>query len=247
MENIENLNADRPKSAMMLAAGLGTRMRPITDTLPKPLVKVHGKTLLDHGLDALDRAGVQHVVVNVHHHADQMETHLSQRTQPKIAISDERAELLDSGGGVANALSMIGGKPFFLLNSDTFWIEGYTPNLKRMSDFWNGQNMDILLMLSNVATAVGYANKGDFMMDAEGKLERRQERTNAPFAYAGAAIVNPEIFDNAPKGAFSLNLLFDEAIEKNRLFGMNMDGLWLHVGTPDAIKDAEEAIAKSAA
>ncbi|PCI03198.1 MAG: mannose-1-phosphate guanylyltransferase [Hyphomicrobiales bacterium] len=246
MENIETLNKN-PKNAMILAAGLGTRMRPITDTIPKPLVKVYGKTLLDHSLDVVERAGVEHAVVNVHHHADQMESHLAARHSPDIAISDERDALMNSGGGIAKALPKLGKNPFFLLNSDTFWIEGCTPNLKRMSDFWDADKMDILLMLSNVAHAIGYTNKGDFTMDADGHLTRRIERTTAPFAYAGAAIINPAIFDNAPDGAFSLNVQFDEAIEKDRLFGMNMDGLWLHVGTPEAIRDAEEAIARSAA
>lgn len=247
MNTIHELNPTRPNSAMVLAAGLGTRMRPITDTLPKPLVKVHGKALLDHAIDAVESVGVKQVVVNVHHHADQMETHLAERHHPIIAVSDEREELLDSGGGIAKALPMLGKNPFFLLNSDTFWIEGCTPNLKRMMDFWQADKMDVLLMLSSVAGAVGYTNKGDFTMDGDGRLTRRKERTTAPFAYAGAAIVSPKIFEHAPEGRFSLNLLFDEAIEKNRLFGMNMDGLWLHVGTPEAIRDAEEAIARSAA
>ncbi|MFK5979505.1 MAG: nucleotidyltransferase family protein [Rhizobiaceae bacterium] len=246
MENIESLNKN-PKNAMILAAGLGTRMRPITESIPKPLVKVYGKTLLDHSLDAAERAGVEHAVVNVHHHADQMETHLAARHSPDIAISDERDALMNSGGGIAKALPKLGKNPFFLLNSDTFWIEGYTPNLRRMADFWDAEKMDILLMLSDVARAIGYTNKGDFTMDADGKLTRRIERTTAPFAYAGAAIINPAVFDNAPQGAFSLNVQFDEAIEKDRLFGMNMDGMWLHVGTPEAIRDAEEAIARSAA
>lgn len=247
MSKVEKLNTKRPKTAMILAAGLGTRMRPITDTIPKPLVKVYGKTLLDHALDVVEKTGVKQAVVNVHHHADLMEEHLASRGHPIIAISDEREELLNSGGGIVKALPMIGKNPFFLLNSDTFWIEGCTPNLSRMTEFWQPGEMDILLMLSSVAGAIGYTNKGDFTMDGDGRLTRREERTTAPFAYAGAAIVSPEIFDNAPEGAFSINLLFDEAIEKNRLFGMNMEGLWLHVGTPEGIKDAEEAIAKSAA
>ena len=142
MENIETLNKN-PKSAMILAAGLGTRMRPITDTIPKPLVKVYGKTLLDHSLDVIERAGVEHAVVNVHHHADQMESHLAARRSPDIVISDERDALMNSGGGIAKALPKLGKNPSFLLNSDTFWIEGYTPNLKRMADFWNPDEMDI--------------------------------------------------------------------------------------------------------
>lgn len=246
MENVETLKTN-PKYAMVLAAGLGRRMRPITNTIPKPLVKVYGKTLLDYALDAAERVGVEHAVVNVHHHADQMENHLAGRHNLDVAISDERDELLETGGGIVKALPKLGKNPFFLLNSDTFWIEGCTPNLRRMAKFWNPNEMDILLLLSDVASAVGYTNKGDFTMDGDGRLIRRKERTAAPFAYTGAAILNPAIFDHAPSGAFSLNRMFDEAIERDRLFGMNMEGLWLHVGTPEAIRDAEEAIARSAA
>lgn len=236
-----------PKKAMVLAAGLGTRMRPITNTMPKPLVKVHGKTLLDHGLDALVRAGVEDVVINVHHHADQIENHVASRSNLNITISDEREELLDSGGGIAHALPHLGKEPFYLLNADSFWIEGYRPNLVRMAEEWNSEQMDIMLLLSSMSNAVGFSSRGDFSMDAAGHLQRRGEKKIAPFAYAGAAILKPEIFANAPKGAFSLNKQFDEALEQERLFGLRLEGLWLHVGTPDAIHEAEKAIARSAA
>jgi len=236
-----------PDTAIILAAGVGSRMRPITDSIPKALVKVHGKALLDHGLDTLASAKVTKVVVNVHHHAEQMELHLAGRHSPEIIISDEREQLLDSGGGVANAISQLGTAPFYLLNGDSFWIEGIKPNLVQLSETWRSRDMDILLLVSGTATAVGYENKGDFTMDSDGRLHRRMESTTAPFAYVGAAIMNPAIFDDVPDGPFSLNLLFDRAIENGRLFGQLMDGLWLHVGTPDAIRLAEEAIAKSAA
>jgi len=224
---------------MVLAAGLGTRMRPITDTMPKPLVVVQGKTLLDHGLDALENAGVKKSVVNVHCHADQIVDHVAKRNQMEIEISDEREELLDSGGGIVNALPYLGEKPFFLLNADSFWVEGYRPNLTRMAETWDNEKMDILLLL---AGKIGRAS-----WDADGRLERRGELRIAPFAYAGAAILHPRIFDNAPEGKFSLNRQFDEAIENGRMFGLRLEGLWLHVGTPDAISEAEDAIAKSAA
>ncbi len=236
-----------PKKAMVLAAGLGTRMRPITDTIPKPLVEVYGKTLLDHGLDALVRSGVEEAVINVHYHAEQIEDHVAKRTNLKITISDERAELLDSGGGIANALPLIGKEPFYLINADSFWIEGYEPNLTRMAEQWDHAQMDIMLLLSGMAKAVGFGSKGDFSMNSDGRLKRRGEKKMAPFAYAGAAILNPSIFDDAPKGAFTLNKQFDAALEKERLFGLRLEGLWLHVGTPNAIKEAEDAIAKSAA
>ncbi|MDJ0612034.1 MAG: nucleotidyltransferase family protein [Rhizobiaceae bacterium] len=236
-----------PKKAMILAAGLGTRMRPITESTPKPLIEVYGKPMLDHALDALQRAGVEEVVLNVHYLADQIEDHVQSRRDMKIHISDERAELLDSGGGIANALPMLGEDPFYLLNADSFWIEGFKPNLVRMAEFWQSSEMDILLLLSGMATAVGFGSRGDFTMDADGRLTRRIEHKVAPFAYAGAAILDPSIFDTAPSGAFSLNRQFDEALEKERLFGLRLEGLWLHVGTPDAIHEAEDAIAKSAA
>ena len=235
-----------PKTGMMLAAGLGTRMHPITQTLPKPLVKVHGKTLLDYGLDALESAGVERAVVNLHHHPEQIEEHVRSRKAPEIRISDEREALLDSGGGIKKAVPDLGSDPFFVLNSDSFWVEGTKPNLQRMAEFWQADTMDILLLLADMAGAVGFSTKGDFLMDADGRLERRGEQKAAPFAYAGAAIINPEIFADSPDGPFSINILFDKALEQGRLFGLRLDGLWLHVGTPEAIREAEEAIAKSA-
>lgn len=237
----------RPKNAMVLSAGLGSRMRPITDKMPKPLVKVFGKTLLDHGLDALSQAAVTNAVVNVHYFPEQIEAHVQSRISPNILISDERNQLLDSGGGIAKALPKIGPKPFYLLNADSFWIEGIKPNLQLLGESWNDDEMDIILLLSGIHNCVGYPGKGDFTMDPEGRLERRGERELAPFAYSGAAILHPRIFEQAPQDSFSLNLLFDRAIEQGRLFGCNMDGLWLHVGTPQAIFEAETAIAKSAA
>jgi len=236
-----------PKKAMVLAAGLGTRMRPLTDTIPKPLIRVFDKTLLDHGLDALVRAGVEEVVINVHYHADQIEEHVAGRKNLTVIISDERDELLDSGGGVAKAIPHFGDEPFYLINADSFWIEGYRPNLGRMAEEWNREQMDIMLLLAGMANAVGFGSRGDFSMDANGRLERRGEKKIAPFAYAGAAILNPGIFKDAPTGAFSLNNQFDKALEQERLFGLRLEGLWLHVGTPDAIREAEDAIARSAA
>jgi len=249
MTDVETIaKHQRPKTGMVLAAGLGTRMRPITNTKPKPLVQVSGKTLLDHALDALGAAKVETAVVNVHHFADQMEEHVANRSHgPAVVISDERDELMNSGGGVARALPQLGSDPFFLLNGDSFWIEGFKPNLDRMADAWRADDMDMLLLLSSMTTAVGYDAAGDFNMDPDGRLERRGESTSSPFAYAGAAIVNPAIFNDAPEGAFNLNILFDRAIQAGRLFGVRMDGLWLHVGTPEAIDEAEKAISRSAA
>ncbi|MGI9351545.1 MAG: nucleotidyltransferase family protein [Rhizobiaceae bacterium] len=236
-----------PQKAMILAAGLGRRMRPITDNMPKPLIKVCGKPLLDHGLDALENAGVSNVVVNVHHHAEQIVDHIEKRKGMHIKVSDETDQLLDSAGGIVKALPYLGSDPFFVLNADSFWIEGFKPNLVRMAEQWDDKKMDMLLLLAGMCSAVGFGSKGDFTMDPDGKLERRGELKVAPFAYAGAAIVTPKVFENAPEGPSSLNRQFDQALEKSRLFGLRLEGLWLHVGTPDAIRQAEEAIARSAA
>ena len=233
--------------AMVLAAGLGTRMRPLTDTLPKPLVAVAGKALIDHVLDRLASAGVNHAVVNVHHMADAIERHLKGRTRPKIRISDERGELLDTGGGVVKALKLLGGRPFFHINSDTIWIEGVTPNLGRLAAMFDPAEMDAVVLLAATATSIGYDGRGDFAMGPDGRLRRRGEREVVPFVYAGAAILSPTMFADTPKGPFSLNRIFDRAIEAGRLFGLRLEGTWMHVGTPAAIKAAEAAILESVA
>ena len=233
--------------AMVLAAGLGKRMRPLTDTLPKPLVPVAGRALIDHVLDKLAEAGVTQAVVNVHHRADQIEAHVKGRARPRIVISDERGELLDTGGGIVKALPHLGSAPFFHMNSDTVWIEGVTPNLARLAGHFDPVRMDILLLLAPTATSIGYDGRGDFNMAPDGRLSRRPERQIAPFVYAGAAILAPAIFADAPKGAFSLNRMFDRAAEAGRLLGLRLDGTWMHVGTPEAIKAAEAAILESVA
>ena len=217
---------------MVLAAGLGTRMRPLTDTLPKPLVKVAGKALIDHVLDRLADAGVETAVVNVHHMADQIEKHLKGRTRPKIVISDERGELLDTGGGVVKALTLLGAEPFFHVNSDTLWIEGVTPNLPRLAREFDPARMDVLLLLASTTASIGYEGRGDFAMAPDGRLARRAEREVVPFVYAGAAMLSPALFADAPKGTFSLNTMFDRAIEAGRLYGLRLEGTWMHVGTP---------------
>jgi MurNAc alpha-1-phosphate uridylyltransferase len=236
-----------PRTAMVLAAGFGERMRPLTDRLPKPLVPVAGRPLIDHVLDRLAAAGVERAVVNVHYLADQIERHLEGRTAPVIVISDERDKLLNTGGGVVKALGAIGGEPFIHVNSDTIWIDGVKPNLERLAEAFDPATMDALLLLAPVSTSIGYAGRGDFTMGADGRLARRRERDVAPFVYAGAAILRPELFKDAPEGAFSLTALFDRAAAVGRLHGLRMEGVWMHVGTPEAIKEAEAAIAASAA
>jgi MurNAc alpha-1-phosphate uridylyltransferase len=236
-----------PDHAMVLAAGLGTRMRPVTDAMPKPLVPVAGKPLIDHVLDRLADAGVKTAVVNVHHFADQIEQHVATRRSPQIVISDERGKLLDTGGGVRTALPLLGSGPFFLLNSDTLWIDGVRRNLDRLARGFDPTRMDALLLLAATATSVGYAGRGDFAMGADGVLRRRGERDVVPFVYAGAAVLSPQLFSDAPDGRFSLNMLFDRAIDAGRLCGMRLEGVWMHVGTPEAIAAAEAAILASAA
>lgn len=234
-----------PDRAMVLAAGLGTRMRPITERIPKPLVRVAGKTLVDHILDPLAEAGVDLAVVNVHHLADQMVAHLAERRRPRIVVSDERDLLLDSGGGVKKALPHLGGAPFFVLNADSFWIDGPRSNLQRLGAHFDPARHDVLLMVASTAASTGYDGIGDFQMDAEGRLRRRVEREVVPFVYAGVAIVKPELFADTPDGPFSLNLIFNRAAAAGRLFGLRLDGMWLHVGTPEAIGLAEARIAAS--
>lgn len=238
----------RPSKAMILAAGLGKRMRPITATTPKPLIEVNGKALIDHGFDRLADAGVSSCVVNVHYLADLVEVHVKQRPDMEILISDERDMLLETGGGIKKALPLLGSKPFFQLNADTaYWIEGVKPNLEHMIDAWDGDRMDALLLVAETVKAVGYSGRGDFEMSRQGSLSRRAERNVTPFAYAGATILHPRLFEGAPDGAFSMNVLFDRAIEAGRLFGVQMEGVWLHIGTPEAIDAAEYAVRESAA
>ncbi len=234
-----------PKTAMVLAAGLGTRMRPHNGGVPKPLVRVGGKALIDYGLDRLADAGVERAVVNVHYLADVLERHLAARQRPRVVISDERDALLDTGGGIAKALPLLGEAPFFLLNSDTLWLDGVKPNLVRLAETFEAAIMDALLLLAPAAGSIGYEGRGDFAMRPDGRLRRRGENEVAPFVYAGAAMLAPALFAGAPEGAFSLTLLFDRAVARERLFGLRLDGVWMHVGTPEAVAAAQAALAAS--
>jgi MurNAc alpha-1-phosphate uridylyltransferase len=236
-----------PRRAMVLAAGLGTRMRPFNGHVPKPLVQVGGKPLVDYVLDRLADAGVERAVVNVHHLADQLERHLAQRQRPEIVISDERSELLGTAGGVVKALPELGNAPFFHVNSDTIWIDGVTPNLRRLAGAFDPTRMDALLLLATSISSIGYIGRGDFSMGPDGRLMRRGEREVVPFIYSGAAILTSAFFAGVAPGPSSMSPLFDRAIENERLYGLRLEGLWMHVGTPDAVKAAEEAILASAA
>jgi MurNAc alpha-1-phosphate uridylyltransferase len=224
---------------MVMAAGLGTRMRPLTDDRPKPLVMVAGKTLIDHALDRLVAASVTMAVVNVHYKAEMLKEHLAKRHDLEIIVSEEKDALLGTGGGVVKALPYFNGEPFFIINSDTVWVENVGSALGRMIARWNADEMDALLLLAAMVTALGFEGRGDFNMDGVGHLSRVAERRLSPFAYPGVQIVHPRLFDDAPAGGFSTNRMWDIAIEKGRLYGIRLDGVWFHVGTPDAVREAE--------
>ena len=228
-----------PTTAIVLAAGLGKRMRPLTETRPKPLIEVAGKPLLDHGLDALAAAGVRDAVVNVHYLADQIEAHVAARARPRVVVSDERERLLDSGGGIAQAFRHTDADTVLLVNADTFWVDGRgASNIQRLGSAWDPSRMDMLLLLAPLDRAVGHTGRGDFLSKTDGTLVRSREGD----VYAGAAILKRELFGHGEPAVHSLNLHFDRLIASGRLHGVPMDGLWLTVGTPDAIGEAEAAI-----
>jgi MurNAc alpha-1-phosphate uridylyltransferase len=233
--------------AMVLAAGLGQRMRPLTERMPKPLVSVAGRPLLDHVLDKLGEAGVSEAIVNVHYLPDQIIAHVAPRRRPRVTISDERDQVLGTGGGVVKALPLLGDAPFFHLNADTLWIDGVRPNLSRLAEAFDPARMDILLLMAPTAGSIGYEGNGDYAMLPDGALRKRKEHQVVPFVYAGVAIISPAAFAGAPHGEFSLTKMFDTANEQERLFGLRLDGTWMHVGTPDAIGAAEEAFLESVA
>jgi N-acetyl-alpha-D-muramate 1-phosphate uridylyltransferase len=236
-----------PTKAMVLAAGLGARMRPLTDRMPKPLIRVAGRALLDHVLDKLAEAHVGEAVVNVHYLPDRIIDHVAARARPRVIISDERDRVLGTGGGVVKALPLLGPAPFFLVNADTMWIDGVRPNLARLAEAFDPARMDILLLMAPTTSSIGYGGRGDYAMLPDGALRKRREHQVVPFVYAGVAILSPSLFADAPAGEFSLTRMFDSANEQERLFGLRLDGVWMHVGTPDAVEAAEEAFLESVA
>ena len=230
-------------TAMVLSAGLGTRMAPANGTLPKPLVPLAGKALIDHVLDRLHAAGITRAVVNVHHKADLIEKHLESRQAPKVEISDEREARLDTGGGVKKALARLGPGPFLIHNSDSVWIEGVGSNLERLIAAWDDARMDCLMLLALASASYGYQGRGDFAFESDGRIRRRKmEQELVPFAFTGVSIAHPRLFDGSPDGTFSLNVVWNRAIAAGRAYGMRMDGIWMHVGTPDALAQAEECL-----
>tara|TARA_R110000824_G_scaffold118960_14_gene272149 strand:+ start:276963 stop:277673 length:711 start_codon:yes stop_codon:yes gene_type:complete len=227
------------KKAMVMAAGKGTRMRPLTDTMPKPMVPFMGRPLIDHVLDRLADAGIEEVIVNTHHFADLLEAHLASRHHPRIILSDERSQLLDTGGGAKKALPLLGDDPVITFNSDSVWTEGTGHNLRDLMAAFDPARMDALLMIADTATTIGFVGRGDFNMDGQGALTRRGADETVPHMFAGVQIIQPSLFADGPEGAFSTNLVWDKLIAKGRLFGHRMQGVWMHVGTPEDLASAE--------
>lgn len=235
---------DMPTRAMVLAAGMGLRLRPLTRERPKALVEVAGRTLIDRALDRLAEAGVGHAIVNLHYEGEMLRDHLERgaRAAPKIAFSDESGRLLDTGGGVRAALDYFDDEPFFVVNCDALWLDGAENTLRRMASAWHPATMDALLLLVPTATALGYDGAGDFVIAGDGRLKRKQAGEAAAHVFGGVQILRKSLFKGAPEGPFSLNLLYDKAEGRGRLSGIAHKGGWIHVGTPEAVRLAENAL-----
>lgn len=234
-----------PKKAMVLAAGLGTRMRPLTNDRPKALVEVAGRTLIDHMLDRLAEAGVETAVVNVHAFADRLEDHLKTRTSaPQIVISDERGELLETGGGLRKARPLLGEEPVFVANIDSVWTEDGAPAIDSLAKAWDPEKMDVCLLLARLDRTLGFDGAGDFFLGSDGALTFRGEAPSAPFAYMGVHICKPGLVDDGPDGAFSLAAIWRKLAPQGRVHGVVMDGFWMHVGDPGARDEAEAKLAQ---
>lgn len=230
--------SNAPKTAMVLAAGLGTRMRPLTNDRPKALVEVGGRALIDHVLDRLADAGIEKVVVNVHWFADRLEHHLAARTRPAITISDERAELLETGGGLKKARPLLGDDPVFVANIDSVWIDRGDA-LGDLIRLWDPERMDAALLLARREGSIGFEGGGDFFLGDDGRLTFRGEAASAPYAYMGVHITRPDYADAGPDGPFSLSPLWRQSAAQGRLYGCVLDGDWMHVGDPQARDEAE--------
>lgn len=231
-------------TAMLMAAGLGKRMRPLTATRPKPLVKVAGKALMDHALDRIEAAGIGRVVVNVHYLASTVEAHLKTRKGPmELIVSDEREKLLETGGGLVKALPLLGDAPFLCANSDNLWVDGPRDSIALLADHWDDARMDALLLVVPHARANCHSGPGDFHMDTLGRLSRRKQGHVAPFVFTGVQILSPRLIVDPPGDVFSTNIFWNRAIEAGRLYGVSHQGLWFDVGTPQAIPVVESIIA----
>lgn len=232
-----------PRRGMVLAAGLGLRLRPITDRMPKPMVPVAGRALIDRALDRFAEVGVDTCVVNLHHKGEMLRDHLGRRSAgPTVVFSDETGQILETGGGVKKALPHLGDEPFFIANADVLWVDGAVPAMARLAQAWEPERMDSLLLLMDRGRACGYDGAGDFFLEGDARLRRRGERDGAPYLFAGVQIAHPRLFDGAPDGKFSLNVLFDRAIAAGRLCGLAHDGDWYHVGTPDGLALADQRL-----
>ena len=238
----------KPQSAMVLAAGFGTRMRPLTDRIPKPLVPLAGKPLIDHVLDRVADAGIQRAVVNVHHFAEKLEAHLATRHTPEIVISDERDVILETGGGVVKALPLLGPEPFLIHNSDAVWIEEPhgASNIARLISAWDESRKDALLLIARVEHMLGYDGDGDFTLGPDGRLVRRSKGEKTPYVFTGVSIAHPRLLAGCEAERHSLNVPWDRALSMGRLHGLAAHGQWMHVGTPEAIAEAEHCIRASA-
>ena len=245
MPKTKTLPGNAPKTAMILAAGLATRMRPISQSQPKALVEVAGKALVDHALDRLAEVGVERAVVNTHYLGDQIEAHLAGRKRPAITISHEDV-ILDTGGGIARALPLLGPDPFYTVNAKIVWRGGQTEALRRLAANWDDAQMDALLLLQPTVSAVGYEGPGDLAMDQFGRLRFREAQEVAPFVYASIQIIHPRLFAGAPDGAFPLRPLWERAAANGRLFGLRHDGEWYHLATPQGLAEAEARLKPAA-
>ena len=230
-----------PKTAMVMAAGYGTRLRPLTNTVPKAMVKVLGRPMIDVVLDRLAAAGVARAVINLHHLGEVIRDHLKTRKDLEIIFSEE-TEILETGGGTKKALPLLGPDPFFVVNAKIIWLNGREDALHRLAKAWDPERMDSLLLLQPTVTAIGYDGPGDFLMDQEGRLKRRPEWEVAPFLYSGVTICHPRLFEASPDGAFSVNILWNRAIEQGRLYGIRHDGEWYHVSTPQHLHEVEREL-----
>ncbi len=226
-------------TAMVMAAGHGTRMRPLTNDTPKALIKVAGKPMVDHAIDRLKDAGIKRIIVNIHAFADQMRAHLEARNDDSIIISDESGELLETGGGIKKALPLLGDKPIITHNCDSIWVEGMGKTLPRLLERFDAEEMDALLVVAVTANIVGDVARGDFTMDAAGCIEWRETASVAPFMYTGVQIIKPQLFADIEEDAFSTTKVWRGLIEDKRAYGLRHDGVWMHVGTPGALEEAE--------
>jgi len=226
-------------TAMIMAAGQGTRMRPLTNDIPKALVKVNGKAMVDHAIDRVKAAGISRIVINIHAHADKMRAHLEARNDASIIISDETDALLETGGGIKKALPLLGDKPILTHNCDSIWIEGMGATLPRLIDAFDPAEMDAMLVLAVTASIVGDVGRGDFTMEADGRIEWREPRSVAPFMYTGVQIIKPQLFADIDEQAFSTTKVWRTLTEQGRAYGLRHDGIWMHVGTPQALDDTE--------